>query len=130
MPGTTKVDETFFELTGIKLPPTSQLRLYDILLDVDRETKFLNIFKNYSINDDVLTDVNFFDTYEVEGEGEAWLDNISFDVYGTPLLWWVVALFNNISNPFEELEPGSNLNVLRPSQLYTLFKDIEGIAEL
>ena len=46
MPGTTKVDETFFELTGIKLPPTSQLRLYDILLDVDRETKFLNIFKN------------------------------------------------------------------------------------
>jgi hypothetical protein len=127
---TTKVDESYFELTGIKLAPTSQLRLFDVMLDTDRETKFLNIFKNYSVNQDILTNVNFFDTYEVEGEGEAWLDNISFDVYGTPFLWWVIAIFNDISNPFEELEPGSNLTILKPSYLYTLFKDIEAIAEL
>jgi len=127
---TTKVTDSFFELTGIKLPPTSQLRLYDIMLDTDRNTKFLNIFKNYSVNQEVLTNVNFFDTYEVEGEGEAWLDNISFDVYGTPFLWWVIAIFNNMTNPFEELEPGSNLTILKPSYLYTLFKDIEAIAEL
>jgi hypothetical protein len=130
MPGATKIDQSFFEITGIKLPTTSQLRLFNIMLDEDRSTKFMNIFKTLRINTEVLTDISSFDTYEVEGEGEAWFDNISFDVYGTPFLWWVIALFNDITNPFEELEPGSNLKILKQEHLYPLFRDIEAISEL
>lgn len=130
MAHTTKVTESFAELTKKTLPTTSQLRLFNILLDVDRETKFMNIFKTLVVNTDILTDISFFDTYEVEGEGQAWWDNISSDVYGTPNLWWVVALFNDVTNPFEEIDAGQNLTLLKPVHLYTLFKDIENIAEL
>lgn len=131
MAGSTNVTESFFELTGNTLRNTSMIRLFNILLDeVDRETQFVNLFKSFRINQDLMTDIMFFDTYEVEGEGQAWWDNISFDVYGTPFLWWMVALFNDIVNPFEELEPGSNLSILRSEYLYTIFKDMDVISEL
>ena len=128
MSDTTEINKSFAEATGHELRITSQLRLFDIMLDTDRSTKFMNIFKSLRINTDVLTDVSLFQTYEVEGE--AWWDNISMDIYGTPNLWWIVALFNDVTNPFEELTEGTNLFVLKPDHLYSLFKDIEGIAEL
>ena len=127
----TKVAESFFELTGNTLRNTSMLRLFNILLDeIDRETKFVNLFKSFKINEDLMRDITFFNTYEVEGEGQAWWDNVSFDVYGTPFLWWMVALFNGVVNPFEDLNPGENLTILRTEYLYTIFKDMDTISEL
>ena len=106
----------------------SDVLFYNILLDIDRETKFLNIFKNYSINTDTQTDTVFYDTYEVEWE--SFWDDISSEVYGTPKLWWVVALMNNVTNPFEELEAGDNITILKEEYLPDLFADIDNIAEL
>lgn len=126
----TKVEESFFELTGNNLQNTSMLKLFNILLDEDRETKFMNIFKTLRVNTDVKTDIYSFDTYEVEGDAQAFWDNISYDLYGTPFLWWIVALFNDIVNPFEELEPGENLSVLKADYLYNIFKDIDTLSEL
>ena len=100
------------------------------MLDEDRETEFMNIFKTLRVNRDVKTDIFAFDTYEVEGEAQAFWDNISFDLYGTPFLWWIVAIFNDVVNPFEELEPGENLSVLKSEYLYTVFKDIDTLSEL
>ena len=126
----TKVVESFFELTGNTLQNTSMLKLFNILLDEDRETEFMNIFKTLRVNKDVKTDIYAFDTYEVESENQAFWDNISFDLYGTPFLWWIVAIFNDIVNPFEELSPGENLSVLKSDYLYTIFKDIDTLSEL
>ena len=130
MSHTSRVDESFAELTGHELKTTSQLRLFNILTDTDRVTNFMNIFKALRVNTDILTDISFFDTYEVEGDRQGWWDMISFEIYGTPNLWWIVALFNDVINPFEELESGQNLKILKPQHLYTLFKDIETISEL
>ena len=96
---TTYDEESFFELTGVEKSSFSFLRLFNVLLDEDRETKFLNIFRSYIANEDVFTDVAFFETYEVSN-GEYW-DNVSFNLYQTPYLWWVIALLNNIENQFE-----------------------------
>ena len=103
------------------------MRLFNILLDEDRETKFMNIFRSYIINDAVFTETDFYNTYEVSN-GEFW-DNISWNIYETPYLWWVLAILNNTVNPFEELEDGQILKVLRPDYIYTLVKDLERIAE-
>jgi len=124
---TTYDDKTFFELTGVQKNTFSFLRLFNILLDEDRETTFLNIFRSYIANEDVFTDISFFETYEVSN-GEYW-DNVSFNLYGTPFLWWVIALLNNTVNPFEELENGTILNVLKDDYVYTLTSDLEKIAE-
>lgn len=124
----TKVDETFFELTKRRLMPISQLQLFSILKDHDRETVFMNIFRSHSIELGVTSDVIFYDTYEV-GSNPFW-DNISNEIYGTPYLWWALAIFNNVVNPFEELEEGSNINYLRNEYIYVFMKDIERLAEL
>ncbi len=125
---TQKLETTFYDETGKRLSSTSFLNLFNILLDTDNSTKFLNIFKSYVLDANITTDILFYDTYEVQDD--VFWDDISFDVYGTPFLWWIIALMNNITNPFEELESGSNIRVLRPEYLYTLLKDIERIKEL
>jgi hypothetical protein len=120
-------DESFFELTGVEKSAFSFLRLFNTLLDEDRETKFLNIFRSYIVNEDIASDISFFETYEVSN-GEYW-DNVSYNLYETPFLWWVIALLNNVTNPFEELEDGDQLNVLRDDYVYQLTSDLEKIAE-
>lgn len=121
------IDESFFELTGVEKNTFSFLRLFNTLLDEDRETKFLNIFRSYVINEGISSNISFFETYEVSN-GEYW-DNVSYNLYETPYLWWVIALLNNISNPFEELEAGDQLNVLKDDYVYQLTSDLEKIAE-
>lgn len=125
---TEKTGETFYEATGRKLSSSSLLNLFDVVLDTDRQTKFLNIFKSYTLNEDVTTDIVFFDSYETEDV--AWWDDISYDLYDTPFLWWVIALMNNVTNPFEELEGGSNISVLKQEYIYTVLKDIDRLKDL
>lgn len=124
---TNYTDKSFSELTGIEKNKFSFLRLFNTLLDNDRETKFLNIFRSYIINENTLRDISFFDTYEVSN-GEYW-DNVSYNLYQSPFLWWVIALLNDISNPFEELEDGQQLSVLKSNYIYQIIADLEKIAE-
>lgn len=128
MPGATKVNQSFFEVTERRLNNVSILKLFDILEDVDRSTKFMNLFKSVSPDDDKKYDVLYYDTYEAPND--AWWDNISYEAYGTPLMWWIVAIMNDATNPYEDLEPGQNLRVLKDEHLQTLFKDIDRISKL
>ena len=122
-----KVDDSFYDITNRKMNNLSQLKLFNIFNDYD-DTKFMNIFKSYSVDDNVKTNIVYYDTYEV-GHDE-WWENISNKIYGTPYLWWVIALINNVSNPFEELEVGDSIKILKSDFLYILMKDIERIADL
>lgn len=126
---TNYITKSYSELTGLEKNPFSFLRLFNVLLDNDRETTFLNIFKSYILNDAILSDVSFFETYEVSN-GEYW-DNVSYNLYGTPHLWWIIALLNPnlIINPFEDLEDGQILSILREDYVYQLVSDLEKIAE-
>lgn len=127
MPVTEYTEKSFDELTGVDKNKFSFLRLFNTLLDEDRETKFLNIFRSYIIDENSLRNISFYESYEVSN-GEYW-DNVSFNLYGTPYLWWVIALLNNIVNPFEELTDGDELTVLRDDYVYQLISDLEKIAE-
>lgn len=121
-------EKSYSELTGTEKNSFSFLRLFNILEDSDT-TLFLNIFRSYIVDEDILSDVSFFQTYEVSN-GENW-DNISYNIYGTPFLWWAIAIVNPglIVNPFEDLDSGQILNVLREDYVYQLSSDLEKIAE-
>jgi hypothetical protein len=121
-------EKNFFELTGNKISNISQLKLFNILLDDDRETKFMNIFRVARLNTNVTDDVLFFDTYEVPN-GYFW-DNIAHEIYKIPQLWWILGLMNNTVNPFEELDDGENISVLKEEYVYSLTKDLENLSEL
>ena len=119
-----KVDQTFYEITGSRLQNTSQLKLFSILNDLQNNEYFLGIFNSYSINND-LTEKLYYDLYEV-GEDE-WWDDISYKYYGTPYLWWAIAMVNGVVNPFEELNQGTSIFILRTQYLYQFLKEVRNV---
>jgi hypothetical protein len=59
-----------------------------------------NLFKRVKLRDDIFESLSFFDRYEIIGDDRP--DNIANEVYGSPLLDWVILLSNNIVNIQEE----------------------------
>ena len=51
------------------------------------------------------------------------LDTISYNYYGTPSLWWVIAHVNNIINPINDLVPGDILLIPSPDAIYSAQQD-------
>lgn len=114
-------------LTNQSLNNSSQLKLFSVANELSSNTKYLNIFRSYILNRSNLNNDSFYNLYEVDNDD--WLDTISFKVYQTPNLWWVIAIVNNISNPFEELYPGKILRILKPNYIYNILKEIKSIGE-
>lgn len=122
-----KVDKIFQEITGARLQNVSQLKLFDILKDIEDNEFLLNIFKSYTISDNVNASVHF-ELHEIDNN--EWWDDISFKYYGTPNLWWVIALMNDVINPFEYLEEGRVLQILKLDYIYQLLKEIKNVGDL
>jgi hypothetical protein len=123
----TKIDETFYEATGRRLSNVSQLKMFNLLMDAE-ENRFLNVWKSFSINPKAVSDSAYYSLHEVSSED--WWDNIAAYYYGSAYLWWVVCLANNVNNPFEELEEGRMLVILREETLYQLFKELKSLGAL
>lgn len=122
-----RIDKSFKEITNIRLSTNSYLNMFDLLKNTDNEY-FLNIFKSYLISNNILDNSDFFTVYTAEHTD--WWENISDKHYGTPLLWWLVALTNNVTNPFEDMYEGRQIKILKQSYIYLIFKDLKKIYEI
>lgn len=122
-----KIDKVFQDITGTRLNNVSQLKLFNIIKSIEENERLWNIFNAYTISDDINPSLHF-DLYEV-GNDE-WWENISFNYYGTPFLWWSIPLMNNVVNPFEYLEVGVVLKILKSNYIYQLLKEIRNIGNL
>jgi len=127
MANTVRLAESFTDITGKDLANTSQLKLFNILEDEDG-VKLQNIWRSYSLNPEVAEETYFFTLYNMNDDD--WWDNISYAAYETPYLWWILCVMNNIQNPFEEVNPGQETNILRDNYLYQVIKEIEIISDL
>jgi len=123
----TYLTSSFYELTGHRLNNASQLWLFNPLRDSDGN-EFMNVFRSYTLNDEIMSDTMYYFTHKAEND--EWWDNISSLYYGTPTLWWVICLMNDIINPFEELEGGQEVKIMKETHLYQLLKEIKDISEL
>ena len=119
------IQKNFYEYTSKRLSNTSQLNLFNILKDIKTDIVFLNIFKSFILSEEIQHNIDYFSIYFVD-ENDNW-DLISQKHYNTPYLWWIIALANNIINPFESLEAGQSLKILKESYLFQLFEDIRFI---
>lgn len=122
-----KLSGNFFDITGERLSITSQLNGMDILQDVDK-TKFMNIFKFYTINDLVKNNSMMYYVYEVEHN--EWLEYIANKVYKNVNLWWIIALMNDFVNPFEELDLGILLKILKPEYISQILRELTEFSKL
>jgi len=112
----------FYELTNHYLNNVSELNLFNILKDVDANEYFLNIFRNYIINSTADSSVVFYLKHDVDNS--EFPDTVSQQYYKTPFLWWVIALFNDIHNPFEEFDNAEFFKILKPQYIYQLMAEI------
>jgi len=123
-----KSTKNFYQLTNHFLSNSSELNLFPIIFDQATNEYFLNIFRCYVLNKDVQSNILFYLTHEVSDSD--WFDTISNRYYGTPSLWWIIAMINSMINPFEDLTPGTNLKILRPEYIYQVLREMESIAAL
>lgn len=91
----------------------SKINLFSEII-YDNQTA-LNIFSKYKIFSNYNTNLKFYIEYIV-AENDRW-DLIAHKIYRSYNLWWVIAMLNNIKNPFEELQTGQILKVIDPSYL-------------
>lgn len=123
-----KLQEEFSELTNQKLKNTSLLKLHRPLIDLDDKTNFINIFRSYITNLSIIDSSRYY-TYHEVGNNE-WLDVISYQYYETDNLWWVIALVNNIVNPFEDFGEGIFIKILKSEYIYKILREIEKVGEI
>ena len=68
------------------------------------KNSYYNLCKGIRFDNISKIDESKYNTYVIQ-ENDAWT-TISFKFYQTVELWWLICKFNNIKNPFTELEPG------------------------
>ena len=126
-----KTNTTYNNELGMNLFSYSQLKLYPVLYDKDKNEKFLNIFRSYDMNDETKLNDKIFKSVDLyECNDSDWFENISYRNYKRADLWWIVCRVNNIQNPFEDINPGQNLYIMNPSLLYQLYKEMDAISNL
>lgn len=118
-----KSEKSLSQEIGVSVSASSQLSMFNVLKELESNDKLLNIWRSYSIRNNVKDSIVFFDTYIVESSD--WWENISARIYGTVSYWWTIALVNDIINPFEELIVGKKIRYLKPKYLYQLLKEIK-----
>lgn len=90
---------------------TSRYKKTDILKDSEG-VEFLESWRNIKIS------LNENDRFHQVGPGEKnRIDIIAYNYYDNTTLWWVIALANNIDNPFE-LKVGEVLRIPTLNSLY------------
>ena len=77
-----------------------------------------NIFKKFSIKQSKLLNVNFYDEYVVQS-ADRW-DTISYRFYNTTALWWMIANYNGVLDPFTELVVGDKIKIVKPELISSL----------
>ena len=119
----TKVNKSYYDITGIRLKNTSHLKLYPIYKDDKR--KFLNIFRSFNLRE---LDVRLFTTHQLDYE-DRW-DNLAYKYYDTTRLWWTIPMVNKIENPFEQPEAGTNIKVLKKDYVYSILNEMKKLGDI
>jgi len=120
-----EVSKTYKEITQKRLDNVSFLQMFNILKE--RNTYFLNIFNSYEMTDDIKENDNYISYFYTTDE--EWWENISHRQYENEKLWWVVAMANDVINPFEEMEDGQELKVVDSKLLYNIISDVKKVSD-
>ena len=97
------------------------------MYDTSDGERFLNVFRTI-VKNKGMDDTSLYDEYMVQEND--WFDLISFRYYEVSNLWWVVAILNDVTNPFESLEEGTSLKILKNQYLFMVYDSIYEIESL
>lgn len=93
--------------TGGMLDRYSYANLFDVINK--GEKSYFNLCKNINFKNLDYLSTELFTIYEVK-ENDTWT-GISYKIYNTIDLWWLICKFNEVKNPFDELTVGRILRI-------------------
>ena len=94
---------------------------YKLENDNGNQYVFYNILNKVSLPDNI--DDSVFKKFSIPGNMP--LTTISYRVYKTIHLWWLIMLCNNIRNPIRLLAPGTVIRTIKPQYLSTVLANIQ-----
>ena len=108
----------------IDILPDLELYRYENIFKIytkgDNNNFYYNILKKIKIPDDIYE--NIFDFVHFP---EAMpLTTLSYRIYGTTYLWWLIMVVNNISNPMV-IESGRKIRIVKKAFLKVLLNSIK-----
>jgi hypothetical protein len=102
-----------------RLPEEKYENIFQVYQDKDNRY-FYNLLQNINLPTE-LPD-GFFEKYTIE-PGDT-LPFISYKLFNTIDLWWVICLSNNIENPTLKLEPGKTLKIFKSNLIQVIISEI------
>jgi hypothetical protein len=91
------------------------------------ETKGAHYFYSLIKKISIPTDIDETKIYYMTVRSNLPWTMISFKAYQTIELWWLICLVNKIDNPLIYPETGTNIKILRPEYLPTIYAEIDKI---
>ena len=82
---------------------------------------YYNILSKITIPDTASDDV--YEFYEVDSLLP--LTTLSYNIYGTIHLWWLIVLVNKIKNPVMLISPGSILKILKEDYINNVINKLK-----
>ena len=95
--------------------------MYELTNENNDTYAFYNITNKVKIPDNL--DASVYDYYKIESEIP--LTTLSYKLYKTQHLWWLILLVNNLKNPIKLISGGSTLKVIKPEYLDIIFDSIK-----
>lgn len=80
--------------------------IFDVFTD-ENDRYYYNLLQTVSLPQN-LPD-GYFNSYDIV-YGDTW-PFISYKIYNSPNVWWIILLANNINNPLTSLTPGTRIKV-------------------
>lgn len=103
-----------------KLSPQQYENIFNVYEDSELGY-FYNLLRTINFPKDISTDT--YDIYTVEPM-DTW-PLISWKLYNSIYLWWVICSVNNIQNPTSTPPAGTELKILKPLYLRNILNSIK-----
>jgi len=109
-----------------ELPPINSNR-YENLFNIFTTTKNNNYYYYYNILSKITipntTSNAVYQLYKVDKLLP--LTTISYNIYNTIHLWWLIVAINKIQNPVKLIAPGSTLKILRQEYINNVINKLK-----
>jgi nucleoid-associated protein YgaU len=93
--------------------------IFNVYTDTDGHY-YYNLLQTITLPDN-LPD-GYFNSYNIL-HGDTW-PYISYKVYNTPNMWWLILQVNNISDPTQQPTPGAQIKILQMSVVKDILAQI------
>lgn len=109
-------------------PKETSLSQLFVTVEYDDEQQIMDIWSAYEVVARYKGKAKYY--YERVMPDNMTLEELSYDLYETPTLWWLIALFNDIVDPFTALSKDSVgneqvLKIIKPNFLPDIFYAIK-----